>query len=121
MGGKEEEAVGNGPAGAGGATHIGVDSGFRVGKRTAYVLLALAVGTVVLVGLIVYYVGVAGVECQAGDASGSSASSSGSGSQGGGKKKVRGIFLSTFCTELLKKFLPRFREPHSKCSVAQPS
>ena len=118
MGGKEEEAVGNGPAGAGagGATHIGVDSGFRVGKRTAYVLLALAVGTVVLVGLIVYYVGVAGVECQAGDSSGSSASSSGSGSRGGGKKKVRVIFLSPFYSvlrdilEFCKENSAKFRE-----------
>ena len=68
-----------------------VDSGFRIGKRTAYTLLALAVGTIILVGLIVYYVGVAGIECQAGTggrgAGGTSSDSSGS--HKGGKKKVR--------------------------------
>ena len=91
MGGKEEEAVGNGPSGAA-TTHLhGVDSGFRVGRRTAYTLLGLAVGTVILVGLIVYYVGVAGsVQCQgdnAGDGAGGASSSEGLESQGGGGKK----------------------------------
>ena len=45
-------------------------------------------GTVILVGLIVYYVGVAGVQCET-DTSGAGASTSSSGSQSGGKKKVR--------------------------------
>ena len=77
--------------------------GFRVGRRTAYTLLGLAVGTVILVGLIVYYVGVAGsVQCQgdnAGDGAGGTSSSEGLESQGGGKKKVSvnlNLFISAY-------------------------
>ena len=88
MGGKEEEAVGNS---AGGVTTLASNSGVHISKRVGYMLFALAVASVVLVGLIVYYAGVAGIECKVDNNSsgGADASKGDSESLSGGKKKVR--------------------------------
>ena len=93
MGGKEEEAAaGNSAGGRGGAALAAADSGFHIRKRVGYMLFALAVAAVVLVGLIVYYAGVAGIQCQVDPNSSGGAekllSKGDSGSQSGGKKKV---------------------------------
>jgi uncharacterized membrane protein YgcG len=83
MGGKEE-----------GATPL-PESGFQLSKKVAYTLVALVIATCVLVALVVYYAGVAGLECQVGGNDGTGGSgdgeqngaAGGSGSSGG-KQKV---------------------------------
>ena len=60
-------------------------SGWHISRKIGYILAALAVAACVLVGLIVYHVGVSGLTCEDIDGGGStSASATGSGSTSGG-------------------------------------
>ena len=72
-----------------------ITSGWHISRKIGYILAALAVAACVLVGLIVYHVGVSGITCEDYDASrapmfGATSGDShlGSGGHGGKKEKV---------------------------------